>query len=186
MFKAGLAEKFEPVTDQNMRILIADEEPIVLETLGDFLLDLGHEVFVLDSISELIRGAQPVDLRCAVASAADAARAPDGAGSHISEFHNALRAACNRPASVLRISSPGDMDLILVDTGAPREMEEQIVRQIHYRFPGADIILMSGGKATISHQCAIASRVFGYLHKPVRLAELELDLARIKESRINR
>ncbi|HUT56030.1 MAG TPA: response regulator [bacterium] len=77
-------------------------------------------------------------------------------------------------------------DLILMDTGAPKEQQGNIIEKIHADFPSADILLMSDHRLTLPSTVAISNRVFGYLQKPVRLAELELDLARIKEGRYGR
>lgn len=77
-------------------------------------------------------------------------------------------------------------DLILMDIGTPKELQQEIIARIHARFPRADILLMSDQRVTLPHDFALAHRVFGYLTKPVRLGELELYLARIKEGRDGR
>jgi DNA-binding NtrC family response regulator len=79
-----------------------------------------------------------------------------------------------------------DADLILIDIGEPRELRQEIIAKIHARFPGADILLMSDQRLTLPPDFAISNRVFGYMIKPVRLGELELYVARIKEGRNGR
>jgi DNA-binding NtrC family response regulator len=82
-----------------------------------------------------------------------------------------------------RIENPGPVDLILVDLEAPKAKGQVIINKINDICPSADIVIMSDGKGVLDFQEAVSHRVYSYLNKPVRLAELELMIARVKEKR---
>jgi len=71
-------------------------------------------------------------------------------------------------------------DLILVNLDLPQKEAVFHVRKIHTKYPDANITIMS---SVLPAQEALSQGVFSYLHRPIRLDELELILARISESR---
>ena len=72
----------------------------------------------------------------------------------------------------------GKSDVIIVDLKMPKENGIKTVSEIHRRYPGSDIVVMS---SILPFKEAISNSVYSYLKKPVHLDELELILARISE-----
>ncbi len=73
------------------------------------------------------------------------------------------------------------VDLILSDLRLPDREGIGLIHEIHRRYPGAPIIVMTGYSPTLSPDEAVANGVYAYLRKPVRLSELELLLVRVSE-----
>lgn len=76
---------------------------------------------------------------------------------------------------------PDQVEVILIDPGPTQEIAEAAIIEIHNKFPEADLLIMD--HVTLASRFALANNVFAYLKKPVRLAELELLLARIAQKR---
>jgi DNA-binding NtrC family response regulator len=79
--------------------------------------------------------------------------------------------------------NPGTVDLILVGLEAPKVQDQLIINEINEQYPSADIVIMSGGESVLDSREAVSHRVYSYLKKPVRLAELELLITRVREKR---
>lgn len=75
------------------------------------------------------------------------------------------------------------VQVILLDPGSARLRGEAGIREIHERYPEADLVVMSGHNSILPLSEALAQGVYAYLSKPIRLGELELLLIRWSESR---
>jgi DNA-binding NtrC family response regulator len=73
--------------------------------------------------------------------------------------------------------------LIIADAECPKSRFLSFVEDIHTRFPAIPIVLVSSTGKVLLPEDAIRNGVYGYLHKPVSLAELELMLVRIDETK---
>ena len=79
--------------------------------------------------------------------------------------------------------NPRPVDLIIVDLPTPkREAIAQGMREVHRRHPEIPLVVRVSG-ALLSADEAVQCGVHAYLHKPIRLAELELMLIRLSETR---
>ena len=72
-------------------------------------------------------------------------------------------------------------DLIIADVVLHKGRTPPIVEAIHARFPAVPILLISSAGEVLRSEEAMKNGIFGYLHKPISLSELELMLERIKE-----
>lgn len=91
-------------------------------------------------------------------------------------------------SSAARLEEPehqdaSPMDLILVDTEAPKGKSSRIINRIHKLYPDADIIVISSTGANNPLSYSVSHRIFSYMKKPVRLADLELLITRVMERR---
>lgn len=59
-----------------------------------------------------------------------------------------------------------------------------IIRKIHKQYPTIFFIVITANTPVLSAKEAILYGIYGYLHKPISLAELELLLVRLGENRI--
>ena len=55
------------------------------------------------------------------------------------------------------------------------------IKKIHQQYPDIFFIVVTNNPATLSTEEALSYGIYGYLHKPISLAELELILLRIYE-----
>ena len=76
---------------------------------------------------------------------------------------------------------PGPCDVVMIDPGPTQEGAEKAIAEVHAMFPRADILIMD--HVILKSHYALTHGVYAYLKKPIRLAELELLLARIAEKR---
>ena len=83
--------------------------------------------------------------------------------------------------------SPEPVDLIISDLHVPNGNGITLIREVHKRYPDISIMIIMGHDGpTLSTNEAISYGVYTYLHKPIRLSELELLLVRLSESRASR
>lgn len=136
MFQDNRAKILKGKEQVNMLVILVDQESLVLQIIGDFLRDAGHNVKKFRSYDDLAK---------------------------------------NRKE---RAEEPG---LILIDPGAGSQAAEKIICGINEHYPSAYIIIMSSENTTLPYETALTRKVFAYIKKPVRLNELELLVARVKE-----
>ena len=72
-------------------------------------------------------------------------------------------------------------DLIIADLEHKMRRSVSDLEEIHAIFPAVPILLISSAGETIRVEEALKNGVFGYVHKPLSLSELELLLVRISE-----
>lgn len=90
----------------------------------------------------------------------------------------------NLPDSLSKNLHP--VDLIIMDFPATdRETTVRMIRELHERRPEIPFVLRASS-VVLSADEAVQCGVYAYLHKPVRLAELELLLTRLSERRSSR
>lgn len=99
--------------------------------------------------------------------------------------HEVITASSARELFDNLARSPGPADLIISDLYMPDENGLDLVREVHQRYPGVSIVLMTGYVPTFSPQEALAQGVCAYLRKPIHLGELELLLLRLSGDRAN-
>ena len=73
------------------------------------------------------------------------------------------------------------LDSVIVDIEAFCGDQGALMRRIHDRHPDAAIVIMRSTEPPLPVGQAVSDGVYGYIHKPVRLAELELTLIRLAE-----
>ena len=81
--------------------------------------------------------------------------------------------------------SPHSVDLILTDLVPANGKLTALMRSLHGRYPEVPFVLITGSNDILLPSEAIRCGVHAYLHKPIRLAELELMLLRLSETRAN-
>ena len=111
-----------------MKITIVDKSQLVIDILGDFLLDLGYEIIGVDDPFLFVQGLP---------------------------------------------ENNQDMDIIIIDPGAPKGKDEKIILKIMELRPNSYIIVMSEGTLPRLPVNASGKPGWDYLKKPVKLAELE-------------
>ena len=80
-------------------------------------------------------------------------------------------------------TDPHPVDLVIVDLPTPkRDAIARGMREVHRHHPEIPLVVRVSG-ALLSADEAVQCGVCAYLHKPVRLAELELMLIRLSETR---
>ncbi len=62
--------------------------------------------------------------------------------------------------------------------------ERSIIRKIHKQCPSLLFVLITENRPIFSTLEAMSVGIYGYLHKPISLAELELLLVRLSERRV--
>lgn len=97
--------------------------------------------------------------------------------------HEVTRCNTITRACELATDYSNSIDLMILDTGAPKGENLNVIQEIHRLYPSADLLIMSRGEGILSFQEAISQGVFAYLNKPVRLSELELLVTRVGEKR---
>ena len=75
--------------------------------------------------------------------------------------------------------------LIIIYLGSQNGMSITYIQQIHELCSHALFIIVSDDPPKLSVEQALSFGVFGYLHKPISLAELELLLIRIREKNLS-
>lgn len=80
---------------------------------------------------------------------------------------------------------PHPVDLIIADFCMTKGNAVTMIRKVHEQYPGIAIVLMTVGSLLLPTAEAISYGVYAYLRKPIRLAELELLLARLSDSTTN-
>ena len=75
------------------------------------------------------------------------------------------------------------VDLIIGDFSLPKDNVVALIREVHHRYPNIAIVITTTQGPILSTSEAISYGVYGYLRKTIRLAELELLLTRLSESR---
>ncbi len=69
--------------------------------------------------------------------------------------------------------------LVIMDIGIFRGQDVAIIREVRRRYADIYFLIIISGPPILSTEEAISYGVYGYLHKPIYLAELELLLLRI-------
>ena len=72
-------------------------------------------------------------------------------------------------------------DLVIADFNHQSSKYPSDIEKIHARFPAIPIVLVTSTDGIMKAKKAVKNGVFGYLHKPLCLSELELLLHRISE-----
>lgn len=119
-----------------MKILIVDEQRLILKALSSFLGDSGHESYMAETVEEAVGLA--------------------GAGL-------------------------AQVDVIVLDPGNVEDSARENIDRLHNTYQSADLLITN--QLTLRSSYAYSRGVFAYLRKPVKLAELELLLARIADKR---
>ncbi len=73
------------------------------------------------------------------------------------------------------------MRLVITDISVFRGKEVAIIREVRRRYADIYFLIIISGPPILSTEEAISYGVYGYLHKPIYLAELELFLIRLYE-----
>ena len=80
---------------------------------------------------------------------------------------------------------PDSVDLILTDLVPINGRLTALLRELHKRHPDIPFVLIPASNDVLLASEAIRCGVYAYLHRPIRLAELELMLLRLSEMRTN-
>jgi DNA-binding NtrC family response regulator len=73
--------------------------------------------------------------------------------------------------------------LVIIEENTFRGEEKAIIRKIHKQYSNIFFIVITATTPDFSIEEAIAYGIYGYLHKPISLLELELLLVRLNEKR---
>jgi len=97
--------------------------------------------------------------------------------------HNVESASTVRELEFRKGKTLSQIGIVLVGINGDRESALQMMEEVREHCPDADLVIMSRDGSVVSLNQALSNRVFGYLKKPVRLAELELMIKRMDEWR---
>ncbi len=77
-----------------------------------------------------------------------------------------------------------DHTLVISEECFFRGQERSIIKKIHKQHPSLLFVIITENRPMFSTKEAISFGIYGYLHKPISLAELELLLVRLSEKSI--
>ena len=77
---------------------------------------------------------------------------------------------------------PLPVDVILTGVPSHPRGAAALMREVHERHPDVPTVIVTAERSVLSVEEAVSGGVPVYLHKPIRLAELELVLVRLSES----
>lgn len=80
---------------------------------------------------------------------------------------------------------PKTIRLVIVDINIFRKNEAAIMCEVHQQYPDTYFVIVTDSPPNLSTEEAINYGVYGYLHKPIYLTELELLLIRLAERCFN-
>ena len=81
---------------------------------------------------------------------------------------------------IFKSDSQGNV-LVICEESFFRGQERSVIRKIHKQYPNILYMVITENRPIFSLKEAISFGIYGYLHKPISLAELELLLVRLKE-----